>query len=140
MATYVLMIRFTQSQGVTIGAKGERFLEAGHYLYVGSARRAWPQRVARHCRKEKKKRWHIDYVLDAPGVGTPEVWVSLDDRECATCRDLLTLPQVRIAAPGLGSSDCRCPAHLLRLSTDFPPLRTRLAAEGFFCHHPNSLA
>jgi len=36
---------------------------AGWYVYTGSARNGLAQRVGRHLRHNKRKHWHIDYLL-----------------------------------------------------------------------------
>ena len=131
MATYVLLITIPQNQPVTVGAKGVVDLIKGGYLYVGSARKNWQKRVARHCRKEKKKRWHIDYILDGEGGEVEEVWISQEDRECPTCQVLTSLAGTKIPRPGIGSSDCRCPAHFLELQKGFRPVQESLKKQGF---------
>ncbi|MBF0455210.1 MAG: GIY-YIG nuclease family protein [Magnetococcales bacterium] len=137
MATYVLLIQLTKNQTVTVGARGEIFLAQGCYLYVGSARKHWEKRVGRHCQKNKKKRWHIDYILGADGASVREVWISEQNRECRTNLALLKIPGVDIPAPRIGSSDCRCPAHFLVTGEGFSPLRKKLKNGPF---HPVLLA
>ncbi len=131
MATYVLLIDLAENSDITIGAKGGVLLDAGRYAYVGSAKKAWEKRIARHCRKEKKKRWHIDYILADPAASVGAVMLSMEDKECETCRELLTIAGVMIAHSGIGSSDCRCPAHFLRLDEGFSAIRENLGRSGF---------
>ena len=59
-------------------------------------------------------RWHIDFLLGAPGVKITEVTRS--------CRDECRLNQAspgRILVPGFGSSDCNagCRSHLKYLGS-----------------------
>ncbi|MBF0447370.1 MAG: GIY-YIG nuclease family protein [Magnetococcales bacterium] len=131
MATYVLLIKILQNQEIDIGARGRFFLRRGSYLYVGSARKNWQKRVARHCRKEKKKRWHIDYILTLDTAFIETVWVCPDNRECPTCRSLIDLAETRIPAPRIGASDCRCPAHFLQVETGFSAVEEKLQQSGF---------
>ena len=78
-------------------------------MYTGSAKRNIEARIARHLRAEKALRWHIDYLLKAPGVRILEVKRSRR-AECALNRAV----RGRIPVAGFGASDCRagCGAHL----------------------------
>ncbi len=132
MASYVLIMEIEADCCPVVGARGPVDLRAGIYLYIGSARRAWQKRVARHLRSEKKLRWHIDYILAEPHCTIREVWITPQDCECATAKDVLQLPDISLPGPRLGASDCRCSAHFMGLKhgikalplwalADFPP-------------------
>jgi Uri superfamily endonuclease len=106
----------------------------------------------RHLRTEKRRRWHIDYLLcpSAPGRigGIAEIaqlwWAESADRlECTWARTVLGYPAASVPVPRFGSSDCQCPAHLIawarpeeldalseRLLGDRPGGKLSLAAEG----------
>lgn len=84
-------------------------------MYTGSARRHLQARIARHLRRDKPLRWHIDYLLTAPEVRVMAVMQSAE-AECA-----LNQRQVgEIVVPGFGATDCRagCGSHLKRLFGD----------------------
>ncbi len=91
-------------------------LAAGRYLYVGSARgpggiRA---RCARHLRRPKPRRWHVDWLTES-GDEIAALALPGGD-ECALVDMLRRRPGVSLPVAGFGSSDCRrCPAHLVRL-------------------------
>lgn len=104
---------------VCIGRLGEFDFPAGDYVYTGSARRNLEARIARHLRRDKRLRWHIDYLLAAPGVTVGEVRRS-DVAECV----LNQATAGRVPVPGFGASDCRqgCGSHLKFLgSPSVPP-------------------
>ncbi len=107
--TYQLIIRVARPVDVVVGWFGAYTFPAGAYVYTGSARRNLEARVARHLRQEKTPRWHIDYLLMAPGVTVREVRRSEID-ECA----LNQATAGTIPVPGFGASDCRrgCGSHL----------------------------
>ena len=63
MSTYLLIMQGNLVCPLQVGALGEVSLEPGWYLYVGSARRHLEARLRRHLRPEKRRRWHIDYLL-----------------------------------------------------------------------------
>lgn len=94
-----------------MGALGEFDLAAGTYIYTGSARRNPAARVARHLAREKRLRWHVDWLLAHPAARVTEVrWFT--GAECAVNR----ATPGELPVPGFGASDCRagCGAHLKR--------------------------
>ena len=72
---YQLKIKIKQNITQTIGALGECSFPKGDYIYTGSAMKNLKSRIARHRRKDKKLRWHIDYLLNHPEVELLEVAV-----------------------------------------------------------------
>ncbi|MGB0721771.1 MAG: GIY-YIG nuclease family protein [Gammaproteobacteria bacterium] len=111
--TYQLHIELSADVEVKVGRLGCFLFRAGRYVYTGSARRNLEARVARHLRRDKTLRWHIDYLLARPEARVLRVERS-NRNECAWNQSVHGKP----AAPGFGASDCRagCGAHLLRLT------------------------
>ncbi|HUS69530.1 MAG TPA: GIY-YIG nuclease family protein [Anaerolineae bacterium] len=114
--TYVLVLQMVRDTDLRVGRLGVVAFPRGYYCYVGSAmgpggRRA---RLARHLRQQKKPHWHIDYLLRQALV--VETWSapSAARLECTWVRALLQLPGATLPVRGFGSSDCDCPAHLVR--------------------------
>jgi Uri superfamily endonuclease len=107
--SYQLQIEIAFPLRCVIGRLGVFDFPAGRYVYTGSAKRGLEARIARHLRSEKTLRWHIDYLLAAPGV---EVVGVLRSRrgECALNRAV----QGWVPVAGFGASDCGagCVAHL----------------------------
>lgn len=64
---YLITLSLARAAWIEAGRLGRFRLEAGTYVYVGSAKRALQARVARHCRlattKQGKRHWHIDGLL-----------------------------------------------------------------------------
>jgi Uri superfamily endonuclease len=71
--SYQLLIEVSQSLRCVIGRLGEFDFPAGRYVYTGSAKYHIDARIARHLRQKKALRWHIDYLLAAPGVRVVDV-------------------------------------------------------------------
>ncbi len=117
---YRLFIRVPRAIRLQPGRLGMIRLEAGEYLYVGSAKRNLRQRVARHCRlaqeKRGKRHWHIDALLLHPWSRLVKAEALPGGEECQLVQAALAAGAVAAAA-GYGATDCRagCPAHLLRL-------------------------
>ena len=106
---YRLHIYLERSAVIKVGALGRHTFPAGTYTYTGSARRNLEQRLARHCRKQKTKRWHIDYLTSHPAATIIAI-ERLTGNEC----ELNLNTAGNVLAHGFGASDCRagCGAHL----------------------------
>jgi len=71
---YVLIIQVDAAIDVNVGAMGRLTFKKGLYAYVGSAQNNLEQRVKRHLRKEKRKFWHVDYLLGNDATKVVEVF------------------------------------------------------------------
>lgn len=109
---YQLVIEVTRPVRITVGSLGLCAFPAGRYVYTGSAMRNPEARIARHLARAKTLRWHIDYLLNAPGVRIVDV-LRFEEPECAVNRGTAG----EIVVPRFGASDCRagCGSHLKRL-------------------------
>ncbi len=115
---YQLLIEVKKDVKINIGALGELPFDKGFYVYTGSAMKGLEARVARHRRKDKKLRWHIDYLLNHRSAKIIDVKLfrSNDRRECSLNQQVISLSGSEVPAAGFGSSDCRiCSAHLVKL-------------------------
>ena len=124
--TYLLILRNRSRQDLQVGRWGTLEVQPGYYLYVGSAfgPGGLRARVARHCRKDKPKHWHIDY-LRAHALLT-SVWYRHDPfrAEHQWAAALASLPEA-LPLAGFGSSDCTCKTHLFFMQAK--PARERFA-------------
>jgi Uri superfamily endonuclease len=109
-----------------IGALVTVAFERGHYAYVGSAQGGIRKRVARHLSTEKRRHWHIDWLLDVARVERVAICAADRQAECATAREL---GRAGTTIRGFGSSDCRCPGHLIRIEPE--TAESLLAALGY---------
>ncbi|MFQ5340329.1 MAG: DUF123 domain-containing protein [Anaerolineae bacterium] len=129
--TYVLVMLLGVPTRVVVGALGTFDLEAGYYLYVGSALNGLAGRLRRHCRTDGKRlRWHIDYLRAQTTL--VEVWwtVFAERLECEWAAVLRRLPGVSEPVAGFGSSDCRCSSHLFYLAS-------KPSSDDFTAHYPD---
>jgi Uri superfamily endonuclease len=112
--TYALVLRFSRRMEIVVGRLGVLETQPGYYVYVGSALGpgGLAACVGRHCRREKTRRWHVDYLREAAQI--EEVWYATgrNHRECRWARALSTLPGASMPLTGFGASDCGCPSHL----------------------------
>jgi Uri superfamily endonuclease len=124
LGTYTLIIRVPKASEITVGALGVRHFQSGLYIYTGSALGAAQNlraRIARHMRTEKRRRWHIDYLLDVAEIIAVVFCVSPRRLECAVVDALYKQGSVGVPVMRFGSSDCRsCASHLYHHLSDNP--------------------
>ena len=109
---YQLVVRLREPRSIGVGSHGRFSFPAGYYVYTGSARRGLESRIARHMRRRKRMRWHVDYLLRHGRILAVRRLHNSDQSECELSRRVEDLPGSKIIVPGFGSSDCGCPTHL----------------------------
>jgi Uri superfamily endonuclease len=110
---YQLLLHLPESAYIQIGKRGKFRFPKGYYMYTGSARNGFKGRIGRHLRKDKKRFWHIDYLLDHASVRDVFLFDNKRQDECSLSRETLARSRAKVIAPGFGSSDCGCPSHLV---------------------------
>jgi sugar fermentation stimulation protein A len=111
---YVVVFHLPRARTIRIGRLGRFFFDAGRYAYVGSAQRGLAKRVARHARRRKTVRWHVDYLARWATVEAAYAWPLPKRAECRLAARLVA-DGARRTVPRFGASDCRCAGHLVRL-------------------------
>ncbi|MBN2599660.1 MAG: GIY-YIG nuclease family protein [Candidatus Thermoplasmatota archaeon] len=107
--TYLLVMELPHDTTVLVGKLGSIHFQKGCYVYVGSAFNGVEQRIQRHLRKQKKKHWHIDYLL--PCTRVIEVFYK-ESNQREECTIAGTFEGAFSSIPGFGCSDCSCTSHL----------------------------
>jgi sugar fermentation stimulation protein A len=111
---YIAVFRLAAPTAVIVGRLGAFELPAGIHLYTGSAQKNLTARLARHSRRDKPLRWHVDYLSTrAEMLGTIIVEHAPKHRECELAEELADLGERTIAR--FGASDCGCAGHLIHL-------------------------
>jgi endonuclease-3 len=106
--TYILKIRLGQKRKIK-----DWIFERGYYYYIGSAfgdSVNLKTRVTHHFSKNKKKKWHIDYLLDFGKIESIYISKSKVEHEVA-----IKLSKKLDYIKDFGSSDCSCVSHLFFL-------------------------
>ncbi len=137
---YLLLLRVHQNRTLDVGGLGRVPFPKGNYVYIGSGMGGLEARVARHFRSarrlrpngkrqlsslskgkfacafdmNKKVKWHIDRLLAGAELVGAVLFQSKERKECELARSCLSFPGAG-AVRGFGSSDCRCPGHLVYL-------------------------
>jgi len=107
---YLIILRLEKTERISVGSLGKLEFPRGHYLYTGSAKKNLKSRLARHYRRRKNLRWHVDYLREKAEItAVLPIRTSLDI-ECSLARDLKNQSDGEIE--GFGSSDCNCKSHL----------------------------
>jgi len=122
---YVIVMSLNRPVKVRVGALGMVMFGRGAYLYIGSAKRHLKKRIERHKRRKKPLRWHIDYFRK---VSRWEFSVSFTGHsgECELARLVGQAVDGAIAHSRFGSSDCRCPGHLIHTTMDIKIISANL--------------
>lgn len=127
--TYILILRLESGVETEVGGLGLRRFPAGYYSYTGSAMGGLLPRVRRHLASRKVLHWHIDYLLRHVRVVRVILIPSRSRSECRVHGRLRRGLEHEVPVPRFGSTDCRCPSHLLRYRGDpTAPLRDLLRA------------
>lgn len=107
--TYCLLIKKAEAGRIRIGRLGVFEFPPGYYVYTGSGKKGMRARINRHLSRNKKLRWHVDYLLEESRI--EKVFLS-EKRECELNQEVFSLPGATLIAKKFGSSDCSCSSHL----------------------------
>lgn len=89
-------------------------IKEGTYLYAGRAKRGLLKRIERHKKKKDKKlRWHIDYITSSPHACVKGVILTPHPED--ECRIARKLSKNCEFVEKFGCSDCRCNSHLFSI-------------------------
>ena len=118
---YTLILFLPKDVTVTVGKLGKHKFPRGYYTYTGSAlgkgATSLRHRIDRHLRREKRKFWHIDYLLANENVSVEAVVVAEtnENLECILNGYLKGIVGAKVQVRGFGASDCQknCESHLL---------------------------
>jgi Uri superfamily endonuclease len=111
---YILIALVAKRFNVNVGALDRLSFEKGTYAYVGSAQSNLERRVTRHLKKNKRKFWHIDYLLHNDNAKIAGIFylTAGESKECWVAKEL---GKRGFLIDGFGSSDCNCRSHLFKL-------------------------
>ncbi len=107
---YLLLLELDESGVIDVGSLGRVEFKRGYYVYVGSAMNSLNKRLNRHKSRNKKLRWHIDYLT----VRADKIW----DIPIVTDSDIEEEIALRLSGiadgyiDGFGASDSRRDSHL----------------------------
>jgi len=121
---YLLVINVARRFSTRIGALGRFTVDAGVYVYAGSAKKSIAGRVKRHLRsaagEKVKPHWHIDYLLINKNVSIAGVLAYKNADECMLASKISGLKGSTVPFKGFGAGDCRnrCAAHLFKVNDE----------------------
>jgi len=99
-----------------VGCLGSLRFEKGWYAYTGSAlgSAGLKGRIQRHLRKDKRRFWHIDYLLRSKHSSIKAIVYAKTDKryECKIVKEINNMSVKPVK--GFGISDCKegCESHL----------------------------
>jgi Uri superfamily endonuclease len=109
---YLLIIKVRKPCRIKIGKLGNQNFGKYYYVYVGSALRDLKKRIERHFKKEKKIKWHIDYLLASKfaSLECAIIFLSTKKIECLISEKISKFAKGFVKK--FGSTDCKCKSHL----------------------------
>lgn len=111
--TYCLFINIDKDIKIKIGkVLGKIDFKKGCYLYVGSAMNSLEARVQRHLNNNKKKHWHVDYILLNESSNVENVIINVSDKKIE-CDLAQLISENEKIIHNFGCSDCNCESHLI---------------------------
>lgn len=112
--TYALLLELEEPAELEVGRLGRIHFESPFYLYFGSAfgPGGLGARLAHHMKAARRPHWHVDHLRRVASVRGAWYTGERARLECTWVDAGSALPGVSLV-PGFGSSDCRCPSHLL---------------------------
>jgi len=123
---YCLIGKLTSDSDIRVGSLGRISFKEGYYAYVGSAMNNLEKRVERHFSKNKRIRWHIDYLIADPSfIPMTAIYRETENKEEEHRLASLINGKGR-PIPFFGSSDCNCPSHLFFMGKSLEEARIEL--------------
>ncbi len=113
---YILLIKIDKNIEVEIGSLGKINFDKGIYAYIGSAQNNLEKRIQRHKVKNKKLRWHINYLLKNKSVKILKILYKNTGRK-EECKIAKRLSKTEIPISKFGCSDCDCKNHLFKIKS-----------------------
>jgi len=122
---YTVTIFVPFEKKTPIGKLGVQNFQMGYYTYTGSAlgkgSMSLEGRILRHLRKDKRKKWHIDFLTADKDVKVTCAMMVLTSEKLECGINQYLRDKMPGAAPvlGFGSSDCKkgCGGHLIYLGS-----------------------
>lgn len=108
---YILVISVGKEISINVGALGEIDFRKGLYTYVGSSQTNLAKRIERHLKRDKRKFWHIDYLLDGNNAKVLKTFFK-KEKKSEECKIAKRISERSKLIKGFGSSDCNCKSHL----------------------------
>lgn len=121
--SYCLIIELKKDSKIKIGKLGYINFRKGFYVYIGSAMSSLESRIKRHLSSNKKKHWHIDYLLLNTNSQINDVLFNISDSKIE-CDLAQIIRENGEEITNFGSSDCKCSSHLIFFKTYEKALKT----------------
>ncbi len=111
---YLLLLKNDRTKWIRVG-KRRLYFNRGYYIYCGSAMNNLERRISRHFSREKRLRWHIDYISVKMH---PLMAFAISSEKKIECSLSGTLERTFKGFDEFGASDCKCRTHLFYSPSD----------------------
>jgi Uri superfamily endonuclease len=119
---YILIIEVSKRTTISVRSGRKFMLQPGFYFYIGSAHGpgGLRSRLLRHLREEKRRFWHIDYLISNNSSCIRGFYILLANTKTPDYESIISTKLIRIFKPirGFGCSDKRKDISHLYLCTN----------------------
>lgn len=112
---YILIIKIDECEILKIGSLGKIKIDKGYYVYVGSGGLNTLKRIKRHFLKNKRVKWHIDYLTIEYPPYKAYIVVNENVNEIVLSK---LLEKKYVYIPNFGSSDTKDKSHLFYIGSE----------------------
>ncbi|MEM0379491.1 MAG: GIY-YIG nuclease family protein [Nanopusillaceae archaeon] len=112
---YLLLLECLNECEIKIGKLGKVRFKKGNYIYVGSAMNNLEKRILRHLKKDKKLKWHIDYITTNDNFVIRKIFIKESNKKEEE-KISKKFEKYFSFIENFGNSDCNDKSHLFLIN------------------------
>lgn len=113
--TYLLLLECLNDCEIEVGKLGKIIFKKGYYIYIGSAMNNLEKRILRHLKKDKKIKWHIDYLTTNDSFIIRKIFIKKSNKKEEEKISKIFEKYFNFIK-NFGNSDCKDNSHLFLIN------------------------
>ncbi|MEM0379686.1 MAG: GIY-YIG nuclease family protein [Nanopusillaceae archaeon] len=113
--TYLLLLECLNDCEIEVGKLGKIIFKKGYYIYIGSAMNNLEKRILRHLKKDKKIKWHIDYLTTNDSFIIRKIFIKESNKKEEEKISKIFEKYFNFIK-NFGNSDCKDNSHLFLIN------------------------
>ncbi|MFH7903100.1 MAG: GIY-YIG nuclease family protein [Candidatus Aenigmatarchaeota archaeon] len=113
--TYLLLLECLNDCEIEVGKLGKIRFKKGYYVYIGSSMNNLEKRILRHLKKDKKIKWHIDYLTTNDSFIIRKIFIKESNKKEEEKISKI-FEKYFIFIKNFGNSDCKDNSHLFLIN------------------------
>ncbi|MEM1895819.1 MAG: GIY-YIG nuclease family protein [Nanopusillaceae archaeon] len=113
--TYLLLLECLNDCEIEVGKLGKIRFKKGYYIYIGSAMNNLEKRILRHLKKDKKIKWHIDYLTTNDSFIIRKIFIKESNKKEEEKISKIFEKYFNFIK-NFGNSDCKDNSHLFLIN------------------------